>query len=252
MISVFLKIFTVVFLRYNLLSATTYYVFYIKFKEKFLQKKIQKNEVKSQDIQREYLYSVITLIIFAIQGLIIYKTPLRNYSLLYNNIDDYGWIYLVSSFFIALLIHDTYFYWTHRFMHIPFIYKHSHYIHHKSINPTPFAAFSFHPLEAILEGGIVWILAFLIPMHENLLLFFLFFSNALNVYGHLGYEILPKNFQNSTLKNIIISSFNHNMHHRYFNGNYGLYFIFWDNFMNTTFSNYNEKLKAYFDLGKKL
>jgi len=252
MISAFIKFFTLVFVRYNLLSAASYFIFYHKFKDKFSQQKIQKKEATNTDIKREYFYSCTTLLIFALQALLIFKTPLYHYTKLYNNVADYGWAYFILSFFIALFVHDTYFYWTHRFMHIPAIFKRVHHIHHKSINPTPFAAFAFHPIEAIIEGGIVWFLAFIFPLHVNMLIFFLFVSNILNVYGHLGYEILPKKFEQSIFKNIIITSLNHNMHHRYFNGNYGLYFIFWDNFMQTTFKNYNEKLRAFLTLNEKI
>jgi lathosterol oxidase len=36
---------------------------------------------------------------------------------------------------------------------------------------------------------------------------------------------------------------NHNMHHQYFKGNYGLYFTFWDRMMNTM----NKEYDAHYD-----
>ena len=53
------------------------------------------------------------------------------------------------------LMHRRAFYWMHRFMHLPGIFKAVHKVHHLSHNPSPWAAFSFHPLEAIIEAGIL-------------------------------------------------------------------------------------------------
>ena len=59
-----------------------------------------------------------------------------------------------------ILLHDTYFYWAHRAMHHPKIYRHVHLVHHLSQNPSPWAAFAFHPFEAVIEAGIVVSLPF--------------------------------------------------------------------------------------------
>jgi sterol desaturase/sphingolipid hydroxylase (fatty acid hydroxylase superfamily) len=39
----------------------------------------------------------------------------------------------------------------------------------------------------------------------------------------------------------INTSVNHNQHHQYFKGNYGLYFLFWDRMMGTIRKDYDEK-----------
>lgn len=69
---------------------------------------------------------------------------------------DYGWIYYFAAFPIMFVIHDTYFYWTHRIMHHKSVFNVMHLVHHKSTNPSPWAAYAFHPLEAIVEVGILW------------------------------------------------------------------------------------------------
>ena len=58
--------------------------------------------------------------------------------------------------------------------------------------------------------------------------------------GHLGYEIFPKGMNRHWLGKWINTSVNHNMHHKYFHGNYGLYFTFWDRLMGTTRSDYDK------------
>nr|OCA01232.1 Fatty acid hydroxylase family protein [Leptospira interrogans serovar Copenhageni/Icterohaemorrhagiae] len=68
------------------------------------------------------------------------------------------------------------------------MFKHVHLAHHKSINPSPWAAFSFHPLEAIIEAGIVPIVSFVLPLHPGVMIVFFVYMTSLNVLGHLSYE----------------------------------------------------------------
>jgi sterol desaturase/sphingolipid hydroxylase (fatty acid hydroxylase superfamily) len=146
------------------------------------------------------------------------------------------WLFI--SYALAILFHDTWFYWLHRFLHIPGIYKHVHNVHHLSVNPSPWTSFSFHFFEAIGEGLVIIPLAFIIPLHLYTLIVFGFSIFAINVYGHLGYEIAPKWFRQSFLFELINTSVHHNLHHSKFNGNYGLYFRIWDRLMGTENKDY--------------
>ena len=49
----------------------------------------------------------------------------------------------------------------------------------------------------------------------------------------LGFEIYPKGFQRHWLGRWINTSVAHNLHHKKFDGNYGLYLLFWDRLMGT-------------------
>ena len=61
-----------------------------------------------------------------------------------------------------------------------------------------------------------------------------------NVYGHLGYEIFPKWIIRSKIGNWLNTSTYHNMHHKHFKGNYGLYFRFWDKLLHTVNPDYEK------------
>lgn len=233
MLTAFFKFLSFVTARYFFLSGGAYFVFYKKWNDKFQHLKIQKRTVKQSDITREIFYSLITFCIFALQATIISLPLVKPYTRIYSSIGEYGWYYFIFSIFISLFIHDTYFYFTHKLMHHKKLFRYFHAVHHQSTNPTPFAAFSFHPLEAIVESGIVTILAFTLPIHIYALLIYLFISNVLNVYGHLGYEIMPSKWRTSFIGQYVITSHYHNLHHQYFDGNYGLYFQFWDRIFKT-------------------
>jgi sterol desaturase/sphingolipid hydroxylase (fatty acid hydroxylase superfamily) len=138
------------------------------------------------------------------------------------------------------LMHDTYFYWTHRLMHHPRLFRYFHLVHHQSTNPSPWAAYAFHPLEAIVEVGIFVVFLFTIPIHTTHIVLFFLLSIIYNVYGHLGWELYPKGFNTSLIGRWINTSVSHNQHHKYFKGNYGLYFLFWDRWMNTLRVEYDE------------
>ena len=43
---------------------------------------------------------------------------------------------------------DTHFYWFHRMLHLPWLYKNVHKYHHESYNPDPFSGLSMHPIES--------------------------------------------------------------------------------------------------------
>jgi lathosterol oxidase len=118
-------------------------------------------------------------------------------------------------------------------MHHPKLYKKFHYIHHKSIYPTPFAAFSFNATEAIVESTVFILIAMIIPVHISVLIIFTLFSLIMNVYGHMGMDVLPEKVQESWPLKYINHPTHHAWHHRHFNGNYGLYLKMWDKIMGT-------------------
>ncbi|MEQ8626150.1 sterol desaturase family protein [Ekhidna sp.] len=227
-------------IRYFGVAGFAFLLFYVIFKSKWSYWKIQQTFPKPNDYWREIIFSLITVIIFMVVAVIIFASPLRNYTLQYESIDVYGKGYWWLSIFLMIILHDTYFYWMHRMMHHPKIFKWVHRTHHQSTNPSPWAAYAFHPIEAFVEASIIFPIAFIIPFHRTALLAFLVFMIIYNVYGHLGYELYPKGFNKHRLGKWINTSVNHNQHHKQFTGNYGLYFLFWDRIMGTIRSDYDE------------
>lgn len=220
-------------IRYFGIAGLAWAYFYRWKRSKWAPRKIQMRWPKSSDLQREIFYSLATSGIFALVSLTVFNPYIRPHTQLYQEPLQYGWGYLILSFFATILIHDAYFYWMHRLLHTKPMFKIAHLIHHKSTNPTPFAALAFHPIEAIFEAGIIYILVFALPLHGYVLIAFLLFMFTYNVYGHLGWEILPARFRGTWVGRWFNTSTAHNAHHQYFKGNYGLYFLWWDKWMGT-------------------
>ncbi|HWI93298.1 MAG TPA: sterol desaturase family protein [Flavisolibacter sp.] len=83
----------------------------------------------------------------------------------YTDPNEYGWWWLPLSLVISVLIHETYYYWLHRWMHHPKVFRIVHNIHHESNITSPWTAFSFHPFEALLQAGFLPLLFLVMPMH---------------------------------------------------------------------------------------
>ena len=231
-------------LRYVLLAGLAFLVFYILLKNKKTFTKIQRSWPKNKDYRREVFYSFMTFSIFAMVPLVLNNHYIKPHTTIYRDMHLHSIWYFILVFPVMLLMHDTYFYFTHRLMHHPKLFKFFHIIHHKSTNPSPWASFSFNPTEAVIESGIIYVFAFTIPVHIIHLFSFLIFMTLYNVYGHLGFELYPKGFNRHWLGKWFNTSVNHNMHHQYFNGNYGLYFTFWDRIMNTLQKDYDGRFES--------
>jgi len=238
----FLRFFSTISLRYVMFAGIAFLLFYVMLRNKGPLRKIQSRFPRNSDYMREIGYSFVTMAIFALVPLLLIMNPaVVTHTTYYTDMYQHGKLYFWSAFLIMFLMHDTYFYWVHRLMHHPRLFRWMHLVHHKSVNPSPWAAYAFHPLEAIAEAGIVVIFLFTIPIHKFHLLFFFLFMIIYNVYGHLGFELYPKGFSKHPIGKWINTSVNHNQHHQYFKGNYGLYLLFWDRVMGTIRSDYDRQ-----------
>jgi sterol desaturase/sphingolipid hydroxylase (fatty acid hydroxylase superfamily) len=168
-------------------------------------------------------------------------------TLVYWELQDYGWIWLLLSLPIVLFLDDSFFYWSHRAMHHPRLYRLFHKVHHNSTDPSPFTTFAFSPLEAVVEHLMLIILPFILPMHFAVIIIWQIFSMLNNVMGHLGYELYPKGWTKIPFLKYKTASTHHNMHHELFNGNYALYFTFWDKWMRTELADYEARHAAIFE-----
>jgi sterol desaturase/sphingolipid hydroxylase (fatty acid hydroxylase superfamily) len=235
-----LLIYGVLLLRYIIFAGILFLIFYVWKKRELLYKKIQSQFPEPKRIWFEIKYSLSTFAVFATMACANFWLTKNGYTKIYFDIAEHGWCYFVFSLVALIVIHDTYFYWAHRFMHLPGIFERVHKVHHRSNNPTPFAAFSFHPIEAVIEFGVIFIVSFLFPIHRFVILAFALFMIANNVIGHLGFELYPKGFTKNKLTFWLNTSTNHNMHHKFVSCNYGLYFNIWDRLMATNHKKYHD------------
>ncbi|SDF91383.1 Sterol desaturase/sphingolipid hydroxylase, fatty acid hydroxylase superfamily [Pedobacter terrae] len=233
-----ISIFSISAIRYFILAGIPFALFYLLMADKLAKFKIQQKLATKEDFVREVWHSMQSTLVFSIIAAALVFTPLRQYTRIYTDINDFPIWYVGVMLILSLIIHDTYFYWMHRLLHHKKLFKLAHLVHHKSTNPSPWTSYSFHILEAITEGLVLVAVVMLLPMHPLTILLFTVIGFIINVYGHLGYEIMPKGFRSTWAFEILNSSVHHNLHHSKFKGNYGLYFRIWDRVMGTEHPDY--------------
>ncbi len=219
--------------RYSLVAGITYFIFWKWGFEKFKDKFLYQEKPSTSDIKREIFFSVLSTMIFIIPAFIAFLLKDKGWNKVYFDISDRSISWYLFSYVLVFFIHDTYFYWTHRLMHHRKLYNLFHKVHHLSKKPTPLAAFSFHPLEALVESAVFIIISFSIPVHFSVIAIFTFFSLFMNVYGHLGFSLFSEKQLNTFPLKMFGHSTHHSWHHQYFKGNYGFYLQFWDRLMGT-------------------
>jgi len=188
---------------------------------------------QAQQIKKELFYSIRTTALFLIPTGIIIGLTEKGMTKIYLDLADHslGWYFLV--FPVIFFTHETYFYWTHRFMHHSKVFPYLHSIHHESKDPSPLAAFSFDCGEALVQSFVFILISVFIPTHYSHIFFFTIFSLGMNVYGHLGVEVLSDKCQKKTLLKSVNTPTSHSLHHKKYKGNYGLYVNWWDKWMKT-------------------
>jgi Delta7-sterol 5-desaturase len=207
-------------------------------------RKIQQRRASSADIRREILTSLRTAVVFSLIGVAIAFGSVHGVFTIYPWIEPVGLLYLAGSLLAMIIVHDTYFYWSHRLMHHPRLYRWFHRTHHRSVAPTPFAAYAFDIPEALVLGLFTPLWLLVVPMHGLALFLFMAFMIIRNVMGHAGVELMPRWLADSRWFGWINTTTHHDLHHETFHYNYGLYFSWWDRLMGTEHPAYRERVRA--------
>jgi len=131
--------------------------------------------------------------------------------------------WFVSVFFLIPIWESFYFYIIHRALHIPVLYRYIHSVHHRNINVGPWSGMSMHPVEQFVFLGSVCI-HLIIGAHPLHIIFHLQYYFLTAITTHTGFQGLLIGDRNR----LALGTFHHQMHHRYFECNYGSLEIPWD------------------------
>jgi sterol desaturase/sphingolipid hydroxylase (fatty acid hydroxylase superfamily) len=185
-------------------------------------------------MRREIGWSLASAAVYGVPaGVVAWGWQQHGWTLIYTDPAAYPLWWMPVSLLLFLLAHDTWFYWTHRWMHRPAVFATFHAVHHASRPPTAWAAMSFHPYEAITGAVVIPVLAFFIPIHIGMLGLVLTIMTVMGVTNHMGWEMFPRWLVHSRLGNWLITASHHSRHHEQYRCNYGLYFRIWDRLCGT-------------------
>jgi len=120
------------------------------------------------------------------------------------------------------------FYCVHRLLHFKPLYDRFHALHHRNINIGPFSGLAMHPVEHGFYFSSI-LIHFVVPTHPvHIILHFYMLALGAS-FGHTGFDgLLIKN-----KRRLAIGHFHHQLHHRYFECNYGAVDMPWDLFFGT-------------------
>lgn len=235
-----LAMFLVVVGRYVLIAGLFHVFFYKIGLTKWRHRRLGKKKVSNRQYFKEIRWSAITAFIFAVFGAATVVFWQKGYTTVYTEANEYGYWYLPVSLLISMFIHETYYYWLHRWMHKPKVFKIMHKVHHDSNTTSPWTAFSFHPIEGIFQAVILPVTLLVLPMHPYVLLLQLTIMTFSSVVNHLEIEVYPKGFSNHFIGKWLIGATHHSLHHKEFKHNYGLYFTIWDKWKRTESPTYQK------------
>ncbi|MCW1382108.1 sterol desaturase family protein [Novosphingobium sp. KCTC 2891] len=187
-----------------------------------------------RQMKAEIGWSLVSCAIYGLPaGVVAWGWQQHGWTRIYTGARDYPLWWLPLSLITYLFLHDTWFYWTHRWMHRPAVFRRIHAVHHASRPPTAWAAMNFHPVEAALVALLVPALVFVIPIHVAVLGLVLLVMTVMGVTNHMGWEMFPRRLVQGGAGQWLITASHHHRHHEQYRCNYGLYFRFWDHVCGT-------------------
>ena len=185
-------------------------------------------------IRREIGWSLLSAAIYGVPaGVVAWGWREQGWTRIYTDPLDWPLWWMPLSLLVYLFLHDTWFYWTHRWMHAPRLFRVAHAVHHASRPPTAWAAMSFHPIEALTGAVVIPALVFFVPIHIGMLGLVLTIMTVMGITNHMGWEMFPRALVHSRAGYWLITASHHHRHHELYACNYGLYFRVWDHLCGT-------------------
>ncbi len=185
--NVALTILAIDFLRY-VLAAGAVWLLLIALGRRMAGRRILDGIRQPGQIRREFTYSLSTVVIFATNGLLVWLLAKAGTLEIYSDVALRGWPWWWMSLVLIIVAHDAYFYWTHRLLHQRRWFRAVHGHHHASLHPTPWAAYAFHPVEALVQAAFLPLFLLAVPVHGAVIVVFLIHMILRNAIGHCAHR----------------------------------------------------------------
>ena len=236
--TVALTILGIDFLRYALAAGLVWLVVNVLLRRQLAGRRILDGVPRPGQMRREFIYSMSTVLIFAANGTLVWLMAASGWARIYDDVSIHGWAWWWASLALIIVAHDAYFYWTHRLLHVRRWFGAVHGRHHASVHPTPWAAYSFHPVEAAVQAAFLPLFVAVVPTHAAVIAVFLVHMILRNAIGHCGHELMPWRWTPRGALRWITPVSHHHFHHARNRGNFGLYFTWWDRWCGTEDAEY--------------
>lgn len=135
---------------------------------------------------------------------------------------------ITAMTFGVFWIEGVHFYLNHRLLHLDPLYGWAHALHHRNVNTGPWSGISMHPLEHVFYLSLPFVFL-VIPGSPFIATFCLVYLLISPSPSHSGFD----RFKLTEGSNFHGGDYFHNLHHRYFEVNYGMLFLPLDNWFGT-------------------
>ncbi len=129
---------------------------------------------------------------------------------------SHHWWWLAPLSVFGFFWSTIHFYLNHRLLHWGPLYRSAHYLHHKNANTGPWTGISMHPIEHLIYFSLP-MLVLVVPAHPTVVILLLVFNALSPAASHSNFVRwkLPLGVE------VPAGDHFHNLHHRYFECNYG-------------------------------
>ena len=234
--------------RYAIFTVGVWLALWVVLQPVLRKRKIRAEAPPARQLFTEFLFSLRSMAIFATVGVglaYVYRAGLYP---LVPLADTWGPVWFGLSIVAGVAGLDAWFYWTHRLMHDPRLFRRFHRRHHRSHNPSPFTAYSFDVGEALLLMGFVVVWPWVFPMPSGAMQWVMMYQIVTNTLLHSGYELMPARRDGRPMLDFIVTTTHHDLHHGQAGWNYAAWFTWWDRWMGTEHPDY---LKRYGEVAWK-
>ena len=230
--------------RYVIFAIGVWLVLWVALAIPLRGRKIRPETPPARQLVIEFLVSIRSIAIFSTIGLGTFMLERAGWLPGPDIARGWGPVWFWASLALMILAHDAYFYWAHRLMHDPRLFRRFHRRHHRSHNPSPFTAYSFDLGEAAIMASFVPMWMIFVPTQWPAVGLFMLHQIVRNTLGHAGYELMPATRDGRPLFDWLTTTTHHDLHHAQSGWNYGLYFTFWDRAMGTEHPEYAQRFAA--------
>lgn len=182
--------------------------------------------VERGDVGRSIAWGVVSVLGNAALMTPIHLAALSGRSRLYTDVGEHGGIpWLLASVVLLFAFTETAIYWIHRALHMRFLYRSLHLVHHRFRVTSPWTGLAFHPLDSFAQAAPYHLAVFIFPVHELVYLAAVGLVTVWAVAIHDRVSLVRWSLVNNTG--------HHTAHHWYNKFNYGQYTTIWDRLCGT-------------------
>ncbi|HYI01712.1 sterol desaturase family protein [Hyalangium sp.] len=175
---------------------------------------VDERSLRPGQVREEVGWSLVSIAIFGAYGALTLWLDARGLTHIRWELTAGG---LARDLLVLTIWNEVHFYACHRLLHTRWLFRHVHFMHHRSRVPTPFSTYSFHPVEATMLGSVMVTLQLFYDVSFWAAVTYPLVSLLMNTLGHLNYSFFPGRWWNKPLR----AAEHHGLHHRKVNGNFG-------------------------------